>query len=370
MKRQLSAVAGIFILVSGLAACGPQEPIRIGLIAGLSDRGSDFGESVRNGVILAVEQQNQAGGIKGRKIDLVVRDDGQNAEQAVKAARELIALRPDIVIGPVTSSMAAVVVPLMNEAQLTLISPTVMSPDFHGKDDRFFRVNRTTTEAGIEHARILRERGLHRVGIAFDSSNPQYSDTWRKAFVDTFSALGGEISGSVGFSSIATPRFSQIITDLVAGKPDTLLFIASSLDTARLCQQARQQAPTLPLSSTEWAASGEFLTEMGGEAVEGLLISHAYNRNDEGSPFRGFRDAFKARFQREFGSFSLMAYDTANIIFTAMKHRGSNEDMKFALLKYGPYAGVQQETRFDANGDTPRKVYYTEIRKGSFVQVK
>ena len=78
----------------------------------------------------------------------------------------------------------------------------------------------------------------------------------------------------------------------------------------------------------------------------------------------------KARFQRDFGSFSLMAYDTANIIFSAMKHRSGDEDMKRALLKYGPYAGVQQQTRFDDNGDTPRKVYYTEIRKGSFVQVK
>ena len=126
----------------------------------------------------------------------------------------------------------------------------------------------------------------------------------------------------------------------------------------------------MPLSSTEWAASGEFLTEMGGEAVEGLLISHAYDRNDQGAAFRAFRDAFKARFQRDFGSFSLMAYDTANIIFSAMKHRAGDEDMKRALLKYGPYAGVQQQTRFDANGDTPRKVYYTEIRKGSFVQVK
>ena len=370
MKRQMANFAGIVTLALALGGCGPQEPIRIGLIAGLSDRGSDFGESVRNGVILAVEQQNQAGGIKGRKIELIVRDDGQNAEQARRAARELIDLRPEVVIGPVTSSMAAVVVPLMNEAQLTLISPTVMSPDFHGKDDRFFRVNRTTTEAGIEHARILRERKLKRVGIAFDASNPQYSDTWRQAFVDTFTALGGEIAGSVGFSSIATPRFSEIIGELLAGKPDTLLFISSSLDTARLCQQARQQAPALPLSSTEWAASGEFLTEMGGEAVEGLLISHAYDRNDQGAAFRAFRDAFKARFQRDFGSFSLMAYDTANIIFSAMKHRSGDEDMKRALLKYGPYAGVQQQTRFDDNGDTPRKVYYTEIRKGSFVQVK
>ena len=102
-----------------LAGCGPQEPIRIGLMAGLSDKGSDLGESVRTGVILAIEHQNQAGGIHGRPIELIVRDDGQDPDLAIRAARELIALKPEIVIGPVTSAMAKSVIPMMNEAGLT-----------------------------------------------------------------------------------------------------------------------------------------------------------------------------------------------------------------------------------------------------------
>ena len=72
-------IGKVFVLIAilgPLVACGPPEPLRIGVIAGLSDRGSDFGQSVRDGVILAVERQNQAGGIQGRKIELIVRDDG------------------------------------------------------------------------------------------------------------------------------------------------------------------------------------------------------------------------------------------------------------------------------------------------------
>jgi branched-chain amino acid transport system substrate-binding protein len=129
-------------------------------------------------------------------------------------------------------------------------------------------------------------------------------------------------------------------------------------------------APGLPLSSSEWAASAEALSEMGGSAVEGMLITHAYNRNDSGAAYQNFRSAFKNRFQREFGSFSLLAYDTANIIFSAMKLRSSGEGMKAALLKYGPYQGVQQDISFDASGDATRKVYFTEIRSGNLVQYK
>lgn len=353
-----------------LAGCGPQEPIRIGLMAGLSDKGSDFGESVRNGVILAIEHQNQAGGIHGRPIELIVRDDGQDPDLAIRAARELIALKPEIVIGPVTSTMAKIVIPMMNEAGLTAISPTVASTDFKGLDDAFFRVNRTTAEAAEHHAGVLYQRGARRVGLVYDIANRPYSETWLKAFTQRFEALGGTVSGSVSFDSIGAPTYADLIQKLQRQHPDALLFIASTLDTARLCQQARRIAPDLPLSSTEWAASGELLAEMGGSAVDGLLIAHAYNRDDPNLPYQNFKHAFKARFQREFGSFSLLAYDTANVVFTALKKRQPGESMKQALLRYGPYQGLQQEIRFDDFGDTTRQVFFTEIRNGQPVQVQ
>lgn len=353
-----------------LAGCQPREPIRIGLLAGLSDRGSDFGESVRNGVILAIEQQNEAGGINGRKIELIVRDDGQDKAQAAKAARELIALHPEIIIGPVTSSMATVVVPMMSEAGQTIISPTVASTNFQGKDDALFRVNCTTREAAIQHARVLWERGIRKPGLAYDTSNGPFSNTWLAGFRDEFSRLGGHIGPTAGFESAAGTRFASVIGKLLEQSPDALVFVASTLDTSRLAQQARRLAPRLPLSSSEWAASGEALSEMGGRAVEGLLMTHAYDRNDSGPAYLSFRDAFKQRFQREFGSFSLLAYDTANVVIAALKQKQASESMKQALLKYGPYAGVQQKIEFDSFGDATRQVFFTEIRNGQLVQLR
>jgi branched-chain amino acid transport system substrate-binding protein len=369
VQKTLTSLYAAGLLIS-LAACGPTEPIKIGLIAGLSDRGSDFGESVRNGVILAIEQQNQAGGINGRKIELVVRDDGQDKAMATKAAEELIKLSPDIIIGPVTSSMATVITPLMNQAEQAIISPTVASINFYGKDDNFFRVNCTNREAATQHAKVLYERGSRRVGLAFDASNLPFSGSWIEAFSAEFAKLGGTTSGTSGFESTASTSFSQVITRLISTNPDAMIFVASTLDTARLAQQARRLAPDMPLSSSEWAASAEALSEMGGSAVEGMLMTHAYDRDDQRAAYQKFRSDFQKRFQREFGSFSLLAYDTANVVMAAMKQRSKDENMKTALLKYGPYQGVQQEIRFDANGDATRKVFFTEIRNGSLVQVK
>lgn len=365
MRASLFLVAGLCLL----AACQPEAPIRIGLLAGLSDRGSDFGESVRNGVILAIEQQNAAGGINGRKIELIVRDDGQDSAQAKKAAAELIALHPDVIIGPVTSSMAKVVVPMMDAAGITLISPTVASTNFQGKDDQFFRVNCTTREAAIQHARVLHGRGIRRPALAFDASNAPFSDTWIAGFREEFTRLGGQISATAGFESVAGARFAGVIGKLLEHRPDALIFVASTLDTSRLAQQARRQAPGLPLSSSEWAASGEALSEMGGRAVEGLLMTHAYDRNDQSPAYRRFREDFKQRFQREFGSFSLLAYDAANVVIAALQRKEPRESMKEALLRHAPYTGVQQQIQFDASGDATRQVFFTEIRNGQLVQL-
>ena len=370
MNRSILSVACPLLLAFSLLGCAPKEPVRIGVLAGLSDRGSDFGESVRNGVILAVEQQNLAGGIHGRMIELVVRDDCQDREQAIKAANELIALRPDIVIGPVTSSMATVIQPMLNQAGLVMISPTVASPDFYGKDDNFFRVNRTTHEAARQHAEVLYQRNSRRVALAFDASNGPYSNTWLGEFARSFEKLGGKVTASASFDSTASPSFSGVLKPLIDSRPDALLFVASSLDTARLSQQARRLAPALSLSSTEWAASAELLSEMGGDAVDGLLIAHAYDRDDSSALYQSFRTAFKARFQREFGSFSLLAYDATNVVIAAMLKRQKSEDIKTALLKYGPYRGVQQEIRFNDTGDAARQVFFTEIRGGRFIQIK
>ncbi len=353
-----------------LAGCNEPQPVRIGLIAGLSDRGSDFGESVRNGVILAVEEQNAAGGINGRPIELIVRDDGQDKAQAIKAAQELIALRPELIIGPVTSSMATAIVPLMNQAGVVMISPTVASTNFLSQDDNFFRVNCTTREAAIQHARVLFQRGIRHPALAYDASNLPFSGTWTDAFVEEFSRQGGSISASFGFPSSGSTRFSSVVSEVLSHRPDALVFVASTLDTARLAHQARRLAPHLPLSSSEWAASGEALSEMGGKAVNGLLMTHAYDRTDTRAPYSRFRAAFKQRFQREFGSFSLLAYDTAHVVFVALTKRHGDESVKSALLKNGPYLGVQQEIRFDAFGDATRQVYFTEIRNGNFVQIQ
>lgn len=360
----LAVTAGL-----ALAGCSPDQPVRIGFIGGLSDRGSDVGEGGRNALMLAVEQRNQAGGIKGRKIELVVQDDGQNPEKATAAVGALVAAKVQAVVGPFTSAMSAVLVPQVNQARLVLISPTVTGTAFVGKDDYFIRINSAAAENAHSYAQQMYRRGQRRVAVAYDMRNLSYTGAWLEAFRARFVALGGRLAVEVPFESQSDTAFSQVMRKLLAARPDGLLFIATAVDTARLAQQGSKMAPGLPMGTSEWSGS-DALIELGGSAVEGMLVAQSYNRDDSSPRYRQFHDLYQARFGRVPGYSAVNAYDAAIVLFEAMSRMQGSESLKEAVLKYGPYDGLQQSIQFDRFGDTPRQMFFTEIRGGRFVLLK
>lgn len=351
-----------------LAACSPPKPYQIGFIGGLSDRNSDNGQSGLNGVILAVEEFNRAGGAAGRMVELIHRDDAQNAETAAKSARELVEARVEAVVGPFTSGMAKVIVPITGAAGIFQVSPTITSMDFYGQDDNLFRINRTTRDNARDYARVMRARGQKAIAVAYDTRNRNFTESWLKEFRAAVVEAGDTLAAEVPYESAADADFAAVIGRMLQGRPDGLLFISGALDVARLAQQARRQAPTLPIAAAEWAAT-EQLIELGGQVVEGLLIVQNFDRDDSSARFRDFSEAYFKRFQRKPGYSSVSAYDAATVVLTALKNRKSGETLKAAALRSGPYPGLQQTITFDANGDTPRKVFFTEIRDGRYVRI-
>jgi branched-chain amino acid transport system substrate-binding protein len=232
-----------------------------------------------------------------------------------------------------------------------------------GKDDNLFRINRTTRDNAQDYARVLISRGQKRVAVAFDTRNRNFSESWLKEFRAAVTQSGHTLAVEVPYESAAEADFAGVVRRMLIGRPDGLLFISGALDVAHLAQQARKQAPRLPIAASEWAAT-EQLIELGGAVVEGLLIVQNFDRDDGSARFREFHEAYFRRFQRKPGYSSVSAHDAATVLLTALSRRSSWQSIKAAVLANGPYQGLQQTIAFDANGDTPRKVFFTEIRDG------
>ena len=359
----LSVLGGLL-----LAACEPAPPIRIGFIGGLSDRNSDNGQAGLNAVILAVETFNRDGGMNGRSVELLVRDDAQDGRLAARSARELVEAGVEAVIGPFSSEMAKTVVPIFGAAGIFEVSPTVSSMDFYGKDDNLFRVNRTTRDNARDYARVLLDRGQRRIAVAYDIANRNFTESWLAEFRQVLHAAGHKLAAEVPYTSAPEADFGAVISRLIASRPDGLLFISGALDVVRLTEQARRQAPRLPVATTEWAAT-EQLLEAGGQGLQHLLIAQSFDRDADSPNYRAFSAAYAERFQQRPGYSAVAAYDAATVVLSALRQRAKGEPLKSAALRSSPYEGLQQRIVFDANGDTERRTFFFEVREGRFTRL-
>lgn len=353
-------------LILLMAGCGAPEPLRIGFIGGLSGRFSDLGEAGRNGAQLAVEECNQKGGIGGRSVEFLIRDDAQDAARAAAVTRELIAAKVEAIVGPMTSSMAEIVVPIINAAGIATVSPTVTARRFFGQDDHFFLVMPSTRgQATVSAQHQFFRAGVRRVVAIHDLRNQAYTGNWLDDFTAAFSELGGEVE-AIPFDSATFTAYDELATRALAAHPQAILLLSSAVDTARLAQKLRQQKPQIRLFASMWATT-ERLIELGGHAVEGLVSSMDFDRDSNQPRYLAFRQSFITRFKQEPGFAGVAGYDAMRAVLAALAKREQGQTMKAALLRFSPYDGAQQSFAFDGNGDSQRQQHIAVIRDGRFV---
>lgn len=189
-----------------------KEPIRIGFAAELTGKHAELGVQERNGAQLAIEKINAQGGIAGRPVMLIVRDDLGTLEGAETADRALINEGVAAIIGHATSGQTIGGLQVTNKAQVILLGPTISSPILTGKYDYFFRVHPTfsTTVRGFAK-HIYYERRVKKMAIIYDIENSAYSETYQRLFTDEYRSMGGVVNDQIGFSSRNKNDFSKLL---------------------------------------------------------------------------------------------------------------------------------------------------------------
>jgi len=379
MKRFRGARLGTFVIVLGLVSgtlglslsgCAGREPIRVGFAAEMTGKQSDLGAHGRNGARLAVETLNAAGGIDGRPIELLVRDDQGTSEGAQAADRELIEAGVVAIVGHMTSGQTMAAYPVTEAAGMVLLSPAATTPDLSGRDDLFFRVvpsHLAQAQALARHARL--EYGLARVAGVRDEDNDAYTRSYWAAFADEFRALGGQVVGEARFSSSEAPDFGSLVAELRSSDPQGVLIMASALDTAFIAQQTRLNGWQVPLFASAWAQT-EVLIQTGGQAVDGLETTIVFDVNSQSPAFLDF----KARYQERFGlppTFAAgEAYEAVLVLAAALgKTGGRAQGLPQALLETQDSEGLIGRISLDAYGDAERSLFLIAVQDGRFVTV-
>ncbi len=356
-------MAGLLLLVT---ACQDPQPISIGFLGPLTGRASGLGTAARNGFLLAIDQANAAGGIKGRQIVGLPTDTNLDQEVALQAVHNLLERQVRMIIGPMSSQVAVTTVPELNQAEIPMISPTVSTNELTGLDDFFFRVYYTNAQA----AQLLAERlrttdGYRRIAVIYDLGNRAYTENWLNIFKDHLVGIGGNLISDIPFEYGSNTLFTKIVTKAIAGQPDALLILANAVDTALICQQLEKQGIQLPRYATGWSYSDD-LFQFGGKAVEGLVLIQSADMDVDTAEMDRFRKAYLERYREQPKFQSLHAYDATRIAIDVLSKTEDPQEIR-RLLRNQSFQGVQTRISFDQNGDlsTPR-LFLARVENGVF----
>jgi branched-chain amino acid transport system substrate-binding protein len=362
------AVAILFLLA--LTTCAPSKEsaeIVVGEYGSLTGSEATFGQSTHNGIALAVEEINAAGGVGGRKIRVITEDDQSKAEEAANAVTKLISSNDvSAIIGEVASSNSLAAAPICQQNKVPMITPSSTYPDVTKKGDYIFRLCFIDTYQGPVLARFLiHDLGVKRVAL-FTDIRSDYSTGLGAAFERVFTSLGGTIVGRQSYSKGDSDYRSQL-TAFKAANPEVILIPGYYNDVAPIAVQARDLGITVPLVGGDGWESPKLL-EIGGKALEGCMYSNHYHADDPAPAVRGFVTKYQARFGVRPDSLAALGYDTTRVLADAMRRAGphftraSLRDAIAATTKFPVVTGV---ITFDANRNPiGKRVVIDEIRNG------
>lgn len=344
-----------------------REPIKVGLIVSLTGSYPDLGREIRDGALLAVEVINERGGIKGRTLELLVRDNKYNTATALSNIDELINQGVVAIIGPGTSTMALNLLPTINQKKITLIAPTPTSTVLAGLDDYLIRMRPTNMDEAKAIADFIRGKlKSKRIVILYDPLNPTYS-------VDLIENLNRLIGNSAVIFTHSvlgkTSNLRMLSEKILTYKPDLVLLVVDVYKTSKIIQHLRMLNCEVPIFISIWAKSPKII-EFAGKRAEGV-----YTVDNIEFPLRGeegeyIRERFKKRYGRDMDLASINGYDSVMVLKRALEEGASAANMKDVILKIGKFNGIQGEITFDRFGDRVEKPFVLRIEKGKYVRVE
>lgn len=364
-RRRL--VQAALIAGSGLwSGCSPRGLVKIGFLGGMSGRYADLGIGGRNGTQLAVEHFNARGGLDGRSVELLIEDDEQDEAVARRRLTQLFDAGVAAVVGPMTSAMAVAMVPLANQRGIPLVSPTATTHELTGKADMFFRLVPDAPTGARQQAAHVHALGARRLVTVADLKNRAFSQSWAQGAAERFIALGGTLAKAIDFEAAPGLRFADLAQQVVDAQSDAIVIAASATDSALLVQQIRQRESQSRIALSPWAGT-ETLPEMGGRAVEGVIVAQYFDRTSQAQAYRAFVAQHHGRFGEAPGFPAVNAYDATGLVLAALGGNTKPGALAGALAATRQHAGLQRDVTLDAYGDSQAPMFLTVLKGGAYV---
>jgi len=370
MKLASRLLLTLAVLALALRA---QDTIKVGEYASLTGKEASFGQQSHKGLTLAIEELNAAGGVLGKKLELITEDKQTKPGESAPAVKKIIS-RDKVValIGEVASGRSLEAAPIAQAAKIPMIAPAATNPKVTQTGNYIFRVCFIDPFQGTVMAKFAQtDLKAKKVAVLSSVSNA-YSVGLAKFFKETFTANGGIIVSEKNFSE-GDKDFRAQLTAVKAAGADAVFVPSYYTEAALIARQARDLGINVPFFGGDgWVA--DQLLEIGGEALNGCYYSTHFSPENQDPVVQTFVKKFKARWgaNENPDAFAALGYDAAYVLVDAIKRAGSTEGpkLRIALAATKNFAGVTGVTNIDANRDASKPAAIIAIKNGKLEFLK
>jgi branched-chain amino acid transport system substrate-binding protein len=373
MKRILLSSIIIASLLTAFA-CQPGgggDKVKIGVFMSMTGTTANFGISSTQGIKMAADEVNAAGGINGKQIELDIQDDRSDASEAATIVTKFVTQDGvAAILGEVASSRSIAAAPIAQNAKIPMLTPSSTNPEVTKKGDYIFRSCFIDPVQGAAIAQFAaRTLNAKRAAIMVDRKN-DYSTGLEKFISATFTKLGGQIVVTQSYQE-GDQDFNAQLTSIKGSNPEVIFVPGYYNDVGLIAKQARDKGITVPLLGGDgWDA--EQLYKIGGTALNGSFFSNHYSPYDTDPMVVKFVTDYTARYGAKPDALAATAYDAAKIMFDAIKRANSldGKAIRDALAATKDFPGVTGKVTFNENRDAVKPIVMIEIKDGGIYAVK
>jgi branched-chain amino acid transport system substrate-binding protein len=280
---------------------------------------STFGTSTHKGLLMAVEDANAQGGIKGKKITVFTEDTQGKSDESVTVVTKLITQKKvHMLIGEVASSRSIAAGAIAQQYKIPMLSPSSTNPKVTQIGDYIFRVCFIDPFQGSVMAKFVINNLKFKRAAVFRDNKSDYSVGLANFFTQEFTKLGGEIVTDVAYSS-GDVDFKSQLTSIKEKKPDVIYVPGYYTEVGLISRQAKELNYNGPLLGGDGWDSPQ-LTGIGGKAAYGNYFSNHYSAQDKNPIVQNFVAAYKAKWNGEIpNALAALGYDAGLVAIDAVK---------------------------------------------------
>ena len=349
------------------ATLAATDTIKVGEYASLTGKEAAYGETSHKGIQLAIEEINAAGGVLGKKLELITEDNQTKQGESATAVKKLVSREHVVaVLGEVSSIRSLEAAPVLQNARIPMVSSAAVNSKVTEVGDYIFRVCFVDSFQGVVLAKFVRET-LHvrRVAI-LTSVSSAYSVGMTKVFKERFVADDGAVVVEQKYSE-GDKDFRAQLTAIKAAGADAIFASGYYTEAALICRQARQLGLTqLVFGGDGWDAPP--LLEIGGPAMEGTYFSTHYSPDNPGVEVQNFNRRYHARWSATPDAWAALGYDSVLVLADAIKRAGSTEPkaIRDALAATKDFSAVTGNITMDARRNPSKAAVILTIKDGKY----